>query len=86
MAKPITLSNSVVKEADIRLAGDDAEVVVIGAVLDENGDEVKPVVMVVKFPDLPANVRNTLNNAMKQLSREFNVFAADEDSETWSDK
>ena len=86
MAKPITLSNSVVTEVDIRLTGDDAEVVVIGSVLDENGDEVKPVVMVVAFPDLPANERNTLNNAMKQLSREFNVFAADEDSETWSDK
>lgn len=59
---------------------------VYGTVYDNNEPIFKGSILNVSFDDLPPQVRNNLNNAMKHLSREFNKAQANEDSETWVSK
>ena len=82
MAKSVVLSDSVLTEVNIKGYG---KIIVAGSVFDDQGLPVGNETMVTSMADLPVNVKNTLNNALKHLSREFNKFVADEDTETWAD-
>jgi hypothetical protein len=64
----------------------EAVLVVNATIRDSAGDEVTRIVEVFKFVDLPINMRSSMNNIMKWLSKEINNAYADENSETWDDK
>ncbi len=91
MAKPIILSSSFIREVDLRCHIDQNGVVtkldvnIIGGVVDENGDEVKPVVMETQISALAAGTQSDLNGLMRELSQEFNIYCANEASVTWTD-
>lgn len=67
-------------------ANGDAVCILSGTVFDSEGNSVKGISMSFGFNELPAQVRNNLNNVMKHMSREMNKEGADEDVENWVDQ
>ena len=84
MAKPLVLSGSSILEVSIR---HDGTILVAGKVLDDTGVVVSQRTERLGFddPGIAPNVRNTINTAMRHLSRWYNNKVADEDTDTWQD-
>jgi len=88
--KDLTLSTSKLNRVEINLAYDaagkwDADILCYGVILDDGGGYVKNLKTVQNRSELPANVRDKLDDFLKHMSKEFNVQAADEDKETLSE-
>jgi len=82
--KQISLTNSKIKILSIERDGDVIVVTVVGVGLDSGGNEYSAMNLVMLWDDLPVQVRNTADNFIKHMSREFNKAVANEDSETWT--
>ena len=80
--KSISLTGSNMKNVSIERTNAGDVITVVGVGSDGTGEYASPN-MVLMFDDLPANVRNTGDNFLKHLSREFNKFVANEDVDTW---
>jgi hypothetical protein len=84
MAKDISLVGSNMALASIeRDAADNVFVTVVGHGLDADGNPIPSKNLVIQWGDLPPNVQNVADTFLKHLSREFNKFVANEDSDTW---
>ena len=85
MAKSISLVGSVTKyvavEKDV-ITGD-MTVNVVGSALDADGNEYPTKNLVLDWGLLSPQVQNTGETFLKHITREFNKFVANEDSETW---
>lgn len=85
--KTLTLSSSQMHKVEIFLSYDekgdwDAEVWCYGDKLDDLGVVVDDMKLEQSRAQMPSDVRNSLDNFLKHMSREFNIRAADEDKET----
>jgi hypothetical protein len=67
-------------------ANGDAVCILDGTIYDSDGNSVKSISMTLGFDELPAQVRNNLNNVMKHMSREMNKEGANEDEDNWVDQ
>lgn len=83
MSKSINLVSSVMKNVCVDMDDDGAIwITVVGSGSDGSG-EYPAENLVIMWEDLPVSVQNVGNTFLKHLSREFNKFVANEDSDTW---
>ena len=85
MAKSINLVGSNIKSVSVERDGDSAVITIVGNSIDSGGVETPTQNLVIPWKDLYVQDQNTGNNFLKHLSRAFNFYVADEDSETWID-
>ena len=64
----------------------DAHVICQGQVLDETGEVVGDKELEQERSEMSSSVRNTLDNFLKHMSKEFNIKTVDEDKETLKSK
>ena len=83
MSKVVTFSDSAIKNMSINVLGDTAEIILVGEVLGYD----EPIVrnLFLNWEDLPPQIKNSANNFMKHLSREYSKYWANEDKDTWVD-
>ena len=84
MAKAISLVGSDMKYITIEKNLDGTwTITAVGDSLNGDGEAQPTKNMVMDWSELDVQIQNTGDNFCKHLSRLFNVFVADEDSETW---
>jgi hypothetical protein len=88
MVKPITLSSSYINEVYLQAVGSpptSLKVVILGGVLDENGDLVKKETLTKTIGEFEIGTQVDINGMMRELSEEFNLEFANEPANTWVD-
>ena len=89
MTKPLILAGSYIHEVDLRAELDDdgnvisLRVLVIGVVLDDTGNVVKPHVYERDFSEFSAGAQQDINGLMSEMSQDLNTEVANEPSSTW---
>ena len=84
MAKAINLVSSRIKSVSVERNLDGTiTIAIVGVSVDFLGIESPVKNLVLDWEDLDVQDQNTGDNFLKHLSRSFNNFVADEDSETW---
>ena len=82
--KSISLVTSKIKNVGIEKDDNDVvTITVVGSGVDGGDGSHTVANLVVNWDDLPVQVQQVGSTFLKFLSREFNKFAAEEDSDTW---
>lgn len=83
-ARNFTINDSKIVELRLNvLSNGDVGITVVGFVLDDTGGTHYQKSLQLTWDELPSAVKNNLNKAMKHLSKEYNNYWVNEDSETW---
>ena len=82
--KSISLVTSKIKNVGIEKDDNDVvTITVVGSGVDGGDGSHTVANLVVNWDDLPVQVQQVGSTFLKFLSREFNKFVAEEDSDTW---